>query len=209
MNLRVGLESWWSEAVCNPTVIRRLVRCSTAGTLGQETLGDSIPAAVLLHVAASSGSQPSAPSPIREERADRADLLIGRVSDQQVFVIAQRQALGTDGRRNNRNAHGHRLVDLEPRSAPDAQRYHADGGALQIGAHVRNGARHLDSGIARRKGTQARRRRPADHHESCAGYALLDTAEYIGREPTNTVLVRHPVHRADEDQLATLLRSRP
>lgn len=85
---------------------------------------------MLLHVAASSGSQPRAPSPIREERADRADLLIGRVGDQQVFVIAQRQALGTG------NTHGHRLVDLEPRSAPGAQRYHADGGTLQIGMHA-------------------------------------------------------------------------
>jgi len=55
---------------------------STAGTLGKEALRDSIPAAVLLYVAAGSGRKPSAPSPIREERADRADLLIGRVGDQ-------------------------------------------------------------------------------------------------------------------------------
>src|SRR5262249_11387348 len=123
--------------------------------------------------------------------------------------MAKRQSLGTDGRGDHRDAHGHRLVDLQARAPADAQRHHADGTAFEVRAHVGDGASDLDRGIARGELAHGRRWRSADHGEARSGYALLDAPENLTREPANGVVVRHPVHGADENQLAAVWWPRP
>jgi hypothetical protein len=58
--------------------------------LGKKAFRDGIPTAMLLHVPQRVGSQQIPACRVREQRADRADLLVGGISNQQMLAVANR-----------------------------------------------------------------------------------------------------------------------
>ena len=108
-----------------------------------QSAGDCGPV-VLLDNERTSGGFELTPSPdIAKQADDAAREARWIVGEQQVLAVSDREPFGSDRRRHDGFAHGHRFEDFQPRAAADAQRHHVHRRIGDVWPHVVDAAGHV------------------------------------------------------------------
>ncbi len=128
--------------------------------------------------------------------------IVASLREDEVFVVADRQALGSDPRGDHGEPRREGLEDLEPRPAADPERYDHDGGTGQVGADIRDVGMQLRAGRRAHASPQGSGRIPTHQAEARVGRLGPDRREDPAQELIDGVQVRPPVEAAHEQDPA-------
>lgn len=122
----------------------------------------------------------------------------GGVGELDVLAVEKGQTLGSDGGRNNRDAHGHSFVDFDAGAATGEEWDGDEGTTVDVGLDVGNGAGDFDGRVGKGEVADGGWGIPADDFQADGGEGLADEGEDFAEEPVDAFDVGHPVHGTQE-----------
>src|SRR5262245_20630310 len=117
---------------------------SHASTDIGEGIGRSAPAHIALDVSSCVPPDPIALGSILEQAGHRGGEIFGPIRQHNIVAVPHGKPFDADASRHDSLAHGHGLVGLDTRAAPDAERDHEEGAPSDMGANVLHPADHSD-----------------------------------------------------------------